>query len=157
MLREDAQTYPWVKGAWLRLYTLQTKPALHQARKLMQFPKASWGTPEMKRRSPPSIMDALYDIYMCSLISQGVNGNLPRFRQCANAPGTWRKASRPKWEGMSIKSNTELKKEKQMWLQLYNKGAQNRVPLQSIKTGQIIIIECGAGIPNVVSEVTLAR
>lgn len=34
---------------------------------------------------------------------------------------------------------------------------QHWVPLQSVKIRQIIIIECGTGLPYVVSEVTLAR
>ena len=79
----------------LGFYTLQTKPALQQARELTEFPKAFWGTSEMKRGSRPNIMDALYEIYICSLISQAVIESLPSVRQCSNAPGTEKKASRP--------------------------------------------------------------
>lgn len=41
-----ASTHGWKV---LRFYTLQTKPVQHQAGELIQFPKAFWGTSEMKR------------------------------------------------------------------------------------------------------------
>ena len=55
---------------------------------------------EMKRGSQPNIMDALYEFYICSLISQAVIESLQSVRQCANTPRTEKKASRHQQEGM---------------------------------------------------------
>lgn len=46
----------------LRFYTLQTKPALHQTKERIQFPKPSEAALKMKRWSQPNIIDALYEI-----------------------------------------------------------------------------------------------
>lgn len=47
----------------------------------------------MKRGSQPNIMGALYEFYICLLISQGVLESLRSVRQCANTPRTEKKAS----------------------------------------------------------------
>lgn len=51
----------------------------------------------MKRGSQPN-MGALYEFYICSLISQGVLESLRSVRQCANTPRTEKKASRHQQE-----------------------------------------------------------
>ena len=61
----------------------------------------------MKRGLQPNIMDALYEFYICSLISQAVIKSRWSVRQCANTPRT-KKASRHQQEGMCIQADTGI-------------------------------------------------